>query len=125
MITCSKHCELEIEDAFPCAMPCMACDGWAIAIAVAMLGIEGAEHSSRARQRMTNTSLEAQGTDRSQGAQYAGTLAQQSSPGPEAIEQQRAALTLPSNSPRQQRHLEEPLWNMGQPIGLQNYPNSP
>jgi len=62
-----------------------ACDDWAIAIAIAMLGIQGAEHSSRAGQGMTNTSLEAQGINTSQGSQHAGALAQQSSPGPEAI----------------------------------------
>jgi len=28
-------------------------------------------------------------------------------------------------APREQRQLEEPLWDMGQSTGLQNYPNSP
>lgn len=88
-----------------------ACDVWATT-AVAMLGIQATEHSSRAGKGMMNTFLESQGTNRSQGAQYAGALAQQSSPGPEAIVEQRAALALLSDSPREQRHLEERLWDM-------------
>lgn len=69
---------------------CHACarGGLVTAIPAAMLGIRGAEHSSGVGQGMTSTSLEAQGTKRSQSAQHAGALAQKSSPGPEAVAQQ-------------------------------------